>query len=390
MRFLHTADWHIGKPLRDRPRWDEYERALGQVLEIARQEQVDCLLLAGDVFDSRTPPPEAERLFFNFLRELWGTGIRAVIAAGNHDHPKRFGALSPILELGGIHVRGDPLTPERGGVIELPSRDGGDTACVAVLPWVHERKVVDLDSLLDTARPGAPAEQYSERVANMISHLARSFRPSTVNLLVAHLMISGAVVGHGGGERPLHLGEVYAVPPQRLPGSATYIALGHLHRPQDIAAPARVRYAGSLIQLDFGEQEQEKSVVIVDARPGRPPEVMTVPITAGRRLRDVEGTLADLPSLGQEVGDEWLRVMVHVQHPVPGLARQVRELLPNAVAVEARYPQSKQRQESRDLRRLKPEELLQRYYQEVHGGELAKPLMELFRRLQEEMQSATP
>ena len=390
MKFLHTGDWHIGKPLRDRPRWDEYEAALRQVLEIAKGRKVDCLLVAGDVYDSHVPPPEAERLVFDFLGEIWGAGIPAIIVAGNHDHPKRFAALSRILELGRIHVRGDPLSTDKGGVIEVPSRDGRETACIAVLPWVHERLVVQLDALLDSAQRGRPAQQYAEKVACGIEYLARAFRSAAVNILLAHILVSGALVGKEGGERPLHLGEVYAVQPQRLPSSASYIALGHLHRPQRIAAAAETRYAGSLLQLDFGEQGQEKSVAIVEAYPGRPAQVEVVPITAGRRLRDVEGTLADLPRLAQEVGDDYLRVKVRLDHPLPNLAEQVREFLPNTVAIEARFREERPRVDSRELGRLTPEELLQRYYREVHGGELSQPLLTLFRRLQEEVQGAAP
>jgi len=390
MKFLHTGDWHIGKPLRDRPRWDEYEAALWQLLEIAKTERIDCLLVAGDVYDSQVPPPEAERLVFELLREIWGSGIPAVIIAGNHDHSRRFTALSRILEMGRIHVRGDPLSAAKGGVIEMASRDGRESACIAVVPWVHERRVVELDTLLDSAQRGRPFQQYAERVAEMISHLTQAFQPSTVNVLVGHLMIDGAVVSPGGGERLLHQGQVYAVAPQRLPQSASYIALGHLHKPQSIAAAAETRYAGSLLQLDFGEQGQNKSVLVVEAHPGRPPQVEVVPITAGRRLRDVEGALADLPRLASQVGDDYLRVKVRVDHPLPNLAEQVRAFLPNTVAVEAKYRQPRPAEKSRELGRLTPEELIQRYYWEVHGGELPQPLLALFRQLHEEVQHAAP
>ncbi len=87
-----------------------------------------------------------------------------------------------------------------------------------------------------------------------------------------------------------------------------YIGLGHLHRPQEILAPARTLYAGSLIELDFGEQEQEKRVVVFEAKPGRPVAVESVPITAGRRLRDVAGTLDELRAQADELGDAFLRV----------------------------------------------------------------------------------
>src|SRR3972149_5256558 len=95
MKFLHSGDWHLGNGVRALSRRDECEEALNELLEIARREAVDCLLVAGDVFDTTTPSPEAEALLFDFLRELYGAGIPAVIIGGNHDHPKRLGAAPP-------------------------------------------------------------------------------------------------------------------------------------------------------------------------------------------------------------------------------------------------------------------------------------------------------
>ncbi len=148
MRFLHTSDWHIGKPLRNQKRDAEYIAALEEVLSIAKDERVDAVLVAGDVFDSAVPPPEAERIFFHFAGELVGAGIPAVIIAGNHDHPKRMNAYAPVLGRLGIHVVGEPVLADEGGVIELPSRDGTETAVIAALPWVSERKVRDFETLM--------------------------------------------------------------------------------------------------------------------------------------------------------------------------------------------------------------------------------------------------
>src|SRR5438132_10257404 len=173
MRFLHTSDWHIGKPLRNEKRDDEYIGALAEVLDIGKREQVDCVLVAGDIFDSVAPPPEAERIVFDFLRELIGARIPAVVIAGNHDHPRRMNAFSRVLDLMDVHVRGEPATAEEGGVIEIASRDGVETAVIAALPSVSERKVRDLESLF--AR-GAHFAAYAEGVSAMLKHLARCFR----------------------------------------------------------------------------------------------------------------------------------------------------------------------------------------------------------------------
>ena len=124
MRFLHTADWHIGKPLRGRSRMDEYAKALDQVAAIAKDRQVDAVLIAGDVFDSPAPPPEAEKLVYNFLAKLVSERIQCVLIAGNHDHPRKLDALATLLESLGIHVRHEVRPPDQGGVVTLARATG--------------------------------------------------------------------------------------------------------------------------------------------------------------------------------------------------------------------------------------------------------------------------
>ncbi len=383
MKFLHSADWHLGKTLRAQSRRDEYEAALTEVLEIARHEKVDCLLVAGDVFDSTAPPPEAEELLFGFLRELFGTGIPAVIIGGNHDHPKRLAAVSRVLELVNVHLRAEAAVPESGGHIRVPSRGGSEVATIAALPWVHERDVIRWESLLGRESH----QEYAEGVAEMATHLTDAFPADTVNVLLSHLMVDGAQVG--GGERELHLGAVYAVKPQALPTSPHYIALGHLHRPQEMRRSPPAYYAGSLLQLDFGERGQEKSVVIVEAHVGRPAQVETVPLSAGRRLRDLEGTLAELQALAADAGDDYLRVRVQLDGPVPGLTRQVRELLPNALEVVPVYPERDRTESVERLRSLSPEQMLADYHQATYGSAVPAPVLELFGSLKEEIERAT-
>jgi len=384
VKFLHSGDWHLGKSLRALSRRDECEQALNELLDIARREAVDCLLVAGDTFDTTTPSPEAEALLFDFLRELFGAGIPAVIIGGNHDHPKRLAAVARVLELLNVHLRAEAVLPESGGLVRVPSRDGSEAATIAVLPWVHERHVVQWQSLMEQTSH----QEYAEQVAKMASLLAGACPRDTVNVLLAHLMVDGAQVG--GGERELHLGAVYAVKPQALPGNASYIALGHVHRPQPIDAPSPARYAGSLLQLDFGERGQEKSVVLVEAHPGRPARVETVPLSAGRRLRDLEGRLGELQALAADAGDDYLRVRVHVDGPSPGLTRQVRELLPNALEVVPIYPERERTESEQRLRTLSPDQLLAEYHRATYGSDVATPVLDLFRRLQEEVDHAAP
>jgi DNA repair protein SbcD/Mre11 len=379
MRFLHTGDWHIGKTLRTRSRLDEFEKALGEVARIAIEHKVDAVLVAGDVFDSAAPPPEAERLVYDFLARLPPEGIACVVIAGNHDHPRRLGALARLLSSLHIHVRPEVRPPGQGGVIALPSRDGRELAQVAVLPFVPERKVIDACQILEPEYLWF--EGYARRVEQILGHLTAGFTPATVNVLVAHLLIDGARVGTG--ERPLHLGEIYGVNAQQVPANVQYVGLGHLHRPQQLDAPSPTYYSGSLIELDFGEREQEKRVLIVDAQPGRRAHVESIPLQAGRRLRDVEGTLAQLQTLTGEVGDAFLRVRVKAEGPVPGIAEQVRALFPNALDVSVTYARQAPEPAAR-LQQLRPAELFTDFFQRKNQAAPPAELLSLFESVYEE------
>jgi exonuclease SbcD len=377
VRFLHTADWHVGKPLRGRSRMDEYAGALEQVSAIARDRQVDAVLVAGDAFDSPAPPPEADKLVYDFLARLVPEGIACVLIAGNHDHPKKLGALASLLEGLRIHVRPEVRPPEQGGVVRLASRDGREEARIAVLPFVAERRVVDACMVMDAEHRWY--EAYAGRIEQILAALVASLTPATVNVVLGHLLVAGA--RFGTGERELHLGDVYGVNPQHLPSGVQYIGLGHLHRPQEVLAPSKTLYPGSLIELDFGEERQEKSVVVFEAQPAKPPEIEIVPITAGRRLRTVEGTFDELQRSADTWASDHLRVRVKADAPTPGLADRVKELLPSALDVTVEHPRSDGAaapDPGRSRVKLAPAQLFAAYYEHRHQAPPPRELQQLF------------
>jgi exonuclease SbcD len=382
MRFLHTADWHVGKTLRGRSRLDECEKALGQVADVAQQARVDAVLVAGDIFDSPAPPPEAEKLVFDFLARLIRDGFPCVLIAGNHDHPKKLLALRGLLESLNVHVRAEVRPAAQGGVVALPSRDGKEEARIAVLPFVPERKVVDACSVMGPEH--AWYEAYARRVEQILEYLTKDLTPKTVNLALAHILVAGA--RFGTGERQLHLGEIYGVNAEQLPANVQYVGLGHLHRPQELMAPTKAAYSGSLIELDFGEREQDKRVVVVEARPGGAATLESVPLSAGRRLRDLAGSLEELRICARATGDDFLRVTVKAEGPVPGLADQVRELFPNALEVTVDYPRATRDPATSPTAgpRLEPAALFTHYYRRKNGADPSEDLLELFHSVYEE------
>lgn len=382
MRFLHTADWHVGKSLRGQGRLDEYEKALGQVADVAKQARVDAVLVAGDIFDSPAPPPEAEKLVFDFLARLIRDGVPCVLIAGNHDHPKKLLALRGLLESLNVHARPEVRPAGQGGVVPLRSRDGKEEARIAVLPFVPERRVVDACSVMGPEHGWY--EAYARRVEQILEFLTKDLTPQTVNLALAHILVAGA--RFGTGERQLHLGEIYGVNAEQLPANVQYVGLGHLHRPQELMAPTKAAYSGSLIELDFGEREQDKRVVVVEARPGGAASLESVPIRAGRRLRDLAGSLEELRTLAAEAGDDFLRVTVKAAGPVPGLADQVRELLPNALDVTVDYPRATPDPTTGHTAgpRLEPAALFTHYFKRKNGADPSEELLDLFHSVYEE------
>ncbi len=364
MRLLHTGDWHVGRTIRGRSRSEEFDAVLTEVVGIAAQEGVDAVLLAGDIWDQRSPTPDADALVFDALLRLHDAGIPVVAIAGNHDSPPRLDALSKLLGPLGTTVLARVVPPEQGSLVDVPSRDGAQTATVACVPFVPERRFGDAARLFDA--PESWYQDYADGLGRLLTAMSAPFRSDRVNVLMAHLFTDGAIPG--GGEHQITIGIEYALSPSRLPPTASYIALGHVHRPQSVkGAPAPTRYAGSLLQLDFGEREQTKSVTIVDAVPGMPVKTREVTLTSGKRLLDLEGTLDEVLAKGERLADAHLRVFVATDGPVPGVAERVRDALPNAVDVQLRYERQESEAPGAKVSSMEPREQFVAYYRQQHG-----------------------
>lgn len=306
---------------------------LAEITEVAQAERVDLVLIAGDQFDTAAPPPEAEQIVYRALCDLAETGARVVVITGNHDHPQRLAAIAPLLASRGIHSGALLARPDQGGVLTLRA-PGGEIARVALVPFLSQRQLVRAAALM-AFDADQHAGRYDAGVRHVIAQLASAFTPDTVNVVCAHLLVTGGVLG--GGEREAHTIFDYAVSATAFPANAHYVALGHLHRTQRIPAACPVHYSGSPLQLDFGETRDDKAVLLVEAHPGTPAEVRTVPLARGRRLRTIRGTLDELEALAGTASEDHLRVVVRGQARA-GLADAVRALFPDAVEVAIESP----------------------------------------------------
>ena len=329
MKILHTSDWHVGKVLKGRDRHDEQVAVLRSIVATARDEDVDVVLVAGDLFETAAPAAKAQGLVMRSLLALREDGRLVVVIAGNHDNQALLDAVyRPVLGELGLHVLGTPKRPDSGGLMTLRTRTG-ELINVAALPFLSHRYAVRAAEVLlhETAEH---ALDYARRVADIVALLTAGFTPGAVNVVMAHTTLLGG--RRGGGERDVQTTLDYELSASMFPATAHYVALGHLHRQQEIPGSCPIFYSGSPLAIDFGEEANESVVLIVTATPGVRADARPVPVTGGRRLRTLRGTLEEVIADGEQAGDAYLRVVL-AEPGRAGLGDLVRAKLPNALEV---------------------------------------------------------
>jgi exonuclease SbcD len=383
MKIVHTSDWHVGRRWKGIQRLDELEAVLDHLAGFIEEHSIDLVLHTGDVFESRNPPAEAERLVNRFLVRVGRTGTQMLVIAGNHDDPLRLDARSLLTEFVNVQILGRPRTASRGGTRTIETRCG-ETAVVAALPFASPGAWV---SALDLAGEEASARtKYARMFELAVQDLCGAFRPDAVNLLMAHTHLEGALFGES--ERRVHIGADWAASPDALPSTASYIALGHLHKPQKIEARAPAYYAGSLLQMDFGEAGEEKSFVVVTASPGKsakPSDIEHVPYEGGLPLVDLRASLAELEESADRYRTGWLRVTVPLTEKDPDLNRKVRELLPNALVVRAELPEAEEPSDIRLETGIPPVGHYAAYHLRVHQQAAELGVLDTFQDLYDQV-----
>lgn len=329
MKFIHTSDWHVGKTLKGADRLDEQRAVLAEITRLAEQHQVDAVLVAGDLYDSSAPSAQAQRLVVQTLLAMRQVGAEVIVISGNHDHGPTFEAYRPLMGVAGITLVGMARPPDKGGLVRFRARSGGEDVQVAVLPFLSQRHAVRAAEIV-TQTPAESVRAYDAMVRAIVRALTGGFSDGTVNVLMAHLTCIGGLFG--GGERQAQSIFEYSVPASIFPVSAHYVALGHLHRRQSLPAHCPVHYCGSPIAVDFGEQDNASVVCLVEASPSVPARVTDLPVTAGRRLRTVRGTLSELAARADSLGEDYLRVWLR-EPARAGLRDDTVQVLPNALEV---------------------------------------------------------
>lgn len=341
MKILHTSDWHLGKRLDDFSRMADQQEVLDEICLLAQQEEVDVVIIAGDLFDTYNPPAEATELFYKTVKQLSDNGRRAVVAiAGNHDSPERIEAPDPLARACGILFAGYPtlqITPyalENGltllrsapGFIELQLPRLSYPIRILLTPYANEIRLKRFLGTTDTETA------LREAMASSWRELADSYcTPDGVNLLLAHLLFTApgdVLPEEPEEEKPiLYVGGAQAFYTSDIPPQIQYTALGHLHRMQQISgAGGTVAYSGSPLSYSFAEAGQQKYVILIEAEPDSKARIQPLQLHRGRALLRMraEGVEEALEWLGQH-NDALVELTLATETYLT--ARQRKELL---------------------------------------------------------------
>lgn len=291
MRIIHTADWHLGKRLYEQDLLPDQRLFLEWLLAYIRSEAIELLLVSGDVFDHANPSSEARSLYFHFLAELSSTGCKAIITGGNHDSPAVLNGPKDLLEAFGFHVVGSLPAEYKKAIFSFEDQSSGGDVVILAVPFLRESDLRTPSSgITANDRILAIQKGIAQVYQQMVKEAIQLF-PGATLIAMGHLYAAGTSLSDS--ERDIQIGNLAAVGTEAFPRNIKYVALGHLHRPQEVGENSRIRYSGSPIGLSFSESEDNKEIVRIDTD-DRIVYIKQVQIPTFRKLIRASGDLQAL------------------------------------------------------------------------------------------------
>lgn len=401
MRLIHTSDWHLGQTLHGQDRDFEHAAFLAWLLDTLVAQRADALLIAGDIFDTVNPPLRAQERLYDFVVEAHRRLPRLdiVMIAGNHDSGGRIELPAPLMRRLNAHALGrvewldeDALDSDRL-LLPLHREDGEIGAWCLALPFLRPAEVTG----------GAVGDDYLagiERVHRELIAAAEARRtPQQALVAVSHAHMAGAAVSEDS-ERNIVIGNAEALPASLFPEAVAYVALGHLHKPQQVAGQSRIRYSGAPLPLSFAEVNYPHQVLVVelDGAALRGVEAIRVPRAVDMLrigpapLAEVLEQLAALPASALERERQpWLEVRVQLEQPQPDLRQQIEAALDGKgcrlVRIASEYRgRGEEAAPLVGLDQLDPQELFRRSWQAEYGNEADAQVLEDFLILLQDVQ----
>ncbi|MDN0018488.1 exonuclease subunit SbcD [Providencia stuartii] len=391
MRIIHTSDWHLGQYFFTKSRAAEHQQFLTWLIEQVKLHQVDAMIVAGDIFDTGSPPSYARELYNQFVVSLQQTGCQLVILSGNHDSVSVLNETSSLLAYLNTDVVTSGATPH---VITLKNAQGQPGALLCAIPFLRPR-----DIQLSVAGQSSEEKQLSLQTAirdyYQASYQLAEQQRQTMGLDIpiiatGHLTVVGAELTES--VRDIYIGTLDAFPSAAFP-PADYIALGHIHRPQVIGQQQHIRYSGSPIALSFDEANQQKSVCLVEFDGRELSQIHQLAIPIFQPLQTLKGSLADIQkqlhalSIEPDTPPVWLDIEVASQDYLADIQQRIKSIikgLPVEVVLlrRARKPQNPQQALANEtLNELTAEEVFLRRLAEesLDDKEKEQRLLVLFR-----------
>jgi exonuclease SbcD len=331
MKILHTSDWHLGHALYGRKRYEEFEAFLNWLAELLKQEEIDALLVAGDIFDNTTPSNRAQELYYRFLCRVAESSCRyAVITGGNHDSPSFLNAPRELLRYLQVYVvanKGDELKDE---VLLLRDSAGKAELIVCAVPYLRDRDIRSVEageSLED--KELKLVEGIRDHYAQVVN-LAREIQNGLVKpvpiIAMGHLFAAGGTTIKGDGVRELYVGSLAHVGADIFPEGIDYLALGHLHTAQKIGRQENYRYSGAPLPMGFGEAGWEKQVIKVEFTEGQV-RVTPIKVPLFQALYYIRGDLQEILDQMEELKTNetsaWLEIAYEGQELIPDLREKL-------------------------------------------------------------------
>lgn len=376
MRFIHLSDLHLGKRLNEFSMLEDQEYILKRILGVIDDEKPQAVIIAGDVYDKSIPSAEAMQLFDDFLCSLAKRKLQVLVISGNHDSPERLSFASRLIDLSGVHIS----QVYNGAVmpIELPDEHG--KVNFYMLPYI---KPVHVRSKF----PDEQIDSYNDAVRVAVEKM--KIDPSERNVLITHQFVTGAMRSESeeisvGGADNIDAG---------LFNDFDYVALGHIHGPQNIGSE-RVRYCGTPLKYSFSEASHVKSVTVVDIGAKGELTVRTVPLSPMHDMRELRGSYWELTLKENYEGtatDDYVRVTLTDEEDIPDVMGKLRAIYPNImnVAYDNKRTRAKTEiEELEDAEHKSPLDIFGELYEKQNGqpmsGEQTAFMKELIERIWEE------
>ncbi len=369
MKIIHTADWHIGQRLHERSRLDEHKQFLDWLLETIQKQNVELLLVSGDIFDTSLPSAEATELYYRFLYRLFDeTQTYALITAGNHDSAQHLEAPREFLKMGRIHVIGPPPEPTECLFLFPPN---APRVAVAAVPYILES---DLRYLAYQTQ-GERNERYREKLKTFYAQCALAMPNHLPKILMGHLFVQGGAVTDS--ERNIQIGGATAIRATDFPEGIDYVALGHLHRPQAIdGTNYPIRYSGSPIPLRFNETSYTKAVYLLEfSDNGTLVSGKNIKIPVFKELCTVEGNESAV-LLEARTGTwdkKYIQVKLTLDTPKTGINDEIRQAFSKrggeVLSVEITLPEITRDLEISVEDMKRPEEIFEQLHRTKFNGE---------------------